>query len=76
MGTNERHLVASAIATEMRRAERSVFWVSERSGMDRVVLSSKLEEREDFTVVDLAKVAAALGVPVAALTPSVRPSLR
>ena len=76
MGTKERHLVASAIEAEMQRADRSVRWVSSRSGMDRSVLASKLEEREDFTMVDLANIAAALGVPVAALTPSAGPSLR
>ncbi len=76
MGTKERHLVASAIVTEMQRADRSVRWVSDRSGVDRAVLASKLEEREDFTMVDLANIAAALGVPVAALTPSAGSSLR
>ncbi|WP_223628255.1 XRE family transcriptional regulator [Microbacterium sp. EST19A] len=68
--------MASAIVTEMQRADRSVRWVSDRSGVDRAVLASKLEEREDFTMVDLANIAAALGVPVAALTPSAGSSLR
>ncbi len=76
MGTNERHLVASAIVTEIRRSDRSVRWVSFRSGLDCDDLVSKLEEHEDFTMVDLANIAAALGVPVSALTPSARPTGR
>ena len=75
MGTNERHLVASAIASEMQRAERSVRWVADSAGIDRAVLASKLAEREDFTMVDLANIAGALGVPAAALTPSIGPAV-
>lgn len=75
MGTNERHLVASAIVTAIRRSDRSVRWVSYQSGLDCDDLVAKLEEHEDFTVVDLANIAAALGVPVSALTPSIGPSV-
>lgn len=67
------HLVASAIASELERAERSVGWLSDRSGIDREVLASKLQHHEDFTMVDLSDIAAALGVPVSALAPSPRP---
>ena len=69
-------LVASAVAAEMERAERSLLWVSDRTGIECAVLVSKLRGREEFTMVDLANIAAALHVPVAALTPSAGPAAR
>lgn len=73
MGTEECHLVASAVASELRRTEQSVEWLSERSGIDQIALKAKLRTQSNFTMVDLANIAAALNIPVAALTPSERP---
>ena len=50
--------------------------MSDRTGIDRTELAAKLQAREDLTMVDLANIAAALGVPVAALTPSAEPPAR
>lgn len=73
MRAKECHLVASAIVSELERAERSVEWLAGRTDIDPDVLVAKLAHREDLTVVDLAKIAAALDIPVAALAPSPRP---
>lgn len=73
MGANSSHLVAYAISSRLRAAERSVDWLSDRTGIDKHALRAKLAGRGDLTIVDLADIAAALGVPVAALTPSERP---
>ncbi|MDQ0728856.1 helix-turn-helix transcriptional regulator [Microbacterium sp. W4I20] len=73
MRSKEGHLVASAVEGELQRVERSVAWLAEHTGIDPAALSSMLQEREDFTMVDLANIAAALDVPVAALTPSRQP---
>ena len=76
MRTNERHLVASAVAFELKRAQRSEAWLSERSGIALPTLVSRLREQEDFTIVDLANIAAALEISVTFLTPSAGPSGR
>lgn len=73
MGAKGSHLVASAISSQLRTAGRTVGWLSDRSGIEKAVLQAKLTGRDDLTIVDLAAIAAALGVPVATLTPSERP---
>ena len=70
------HLVASAVVSELERADRSVEWLSVSTGIDREVLASKLHLHEDFTMVDLSDIATALGISVSALAPSPRPPSR
>lgn len=62
--------MASAIAVTLARSGHSWGWLAEGAGIDRDALESRLRGDDDFTMVDLAKIAAALGVPVASLTPS------
>lgn len=73
MRSKDGHLVASAVMGELKRAERSVTWLADHAGIDQAALSSMLRAREEFTMVDLANIAAALNVPVAALMPSEQP---
>lgn len=62
-----RHVVAQAVLAELQRSGRSPQWLEERSGVP--LLAEKLAEHEDFTVVDLAGIAAALSIPIVRLTP-------
>ncbi|MBT2486883.1 MULTISPECIES: XRE family transcriptional regulator [unclassified Microbacterium] len=70
MGTNERHLVSQAVRAELGRAGKSVGWLADRIGEDSPRLEALLRAEADFTVVDLAKIAVALCIPVAALVPA------
>lgn len=70
MGTKEAHLVAQAVGAELARAGKSVGWLAERIGRDPTRLEELLRGRADFTVIDLAEIAAALQIPVAALVPA------
>ncbi|WP_435746344.1 helix-turn-helix domain-containing protein [Microbacterium sp. PMB16] len=65
--------MSSTIATELERIGRPVDWLAAEASIDRSVLRSKLLAHEEFTMVDLANIAAALDVPVAALMPTARP---
>ncbi|MFS0913295.1 helix-turn-helix domain-containing protein [Microbacterium sp. 179-I 3D2 NHS] len=76
MGTEARHLVSAAVGAELERAGRSRHWLADRAGIDARRLSEALHGRDDFTVADLAAIAAALDVPVSALTPSADPPHR
>ena len=63
-------MVASAVSAELDRSGRSPDWLSERTALELSELQSKLDLRSDFTVTDLAAIAAALSVPVATLVPA------
>lgn len=76
MRTNDRHLVASAIASALHRSQRSIGWLSAQSGIELPALAAKLREEEDFTIVELADIAAALEIAVSSLTPSAGDSER
>lgn len=74
MGTNHRHLVASAVESALRKSGRPRSWLAERSGIGREALDAKLRGDADFTIVDLANIAETLEVSASALTPSRRSS--
>lgn len=69
MGTQLRHLLASTIDGARLHAGVSFSQLSDRSGIAPGVLADLLEGREDFTVVDLVRIAGVLRVPVTALLP-------
>ena len=69
MGTELRHLLASEVDGARFHAGVSFSELSERSGIGTDALSDLLDGREDFTVVDLVRIAEALGIPVTALLP-------
>jgi hypothetical protein len=47
-----------------------------KAGIALPILAMKLREDEDFTIVDLANIAAALDIAVSSLTPNARASER
>ena len=67
MGTELRHLLASEVDGARFHAGVSFSELSARSGIDPDALGNLLDGMEDFTVVDLARIAGVLGVPVTAL---------
>lgn len=67
--------MASAVEAALGRSGHTEGWLAERSGMERIALSARLRGDEEFTVVDVANIAAALGVSVGSLTPSGRPEV-
>jgi hypothetical protein len=67
-------MVASAVASALTRAARSTGWLASRSGIGHAALQRKLAAESDFTVAELADIAAALGIPVADLVPRLRES--
>nr|WP_282848630.1 helix-turn-helix transcriptional regulator [Microbacterium oxydans] len=69
MGTELRHLLASEVDGARFHAGVSFSELSERSGIGTDALGDLLDGREDFTVVDLVRIADALGIPVTALLP-------
>ncbi len=66
-------MVASAVDAALTNSGHTAQWLAQHSGMERQALTSRLRGDADFTMVDLANIAAALGVPVGSLTPSERP---
>lgn len=69
MGTELRRLLASEVDGARFHAGVSFADLSARSGIGPDALGDLLDGREDFTVVDLAQIAAVLGIPVTALLP-------
>jgi len=69
MGTELRHLLASEVDGARLHAGVSFADLSQRSGIGADDLGELLDGREDFTVVDLARIAAVLGIPVTTLLP-------
>jgi transcriptional regulator with XRE-family HTH domain len=67
-------MVASAVISALTTADRSIDWLADETRMSQSALRQKLSGRADFTVTDLAAVAAALGISPAALVPPSRPS--
>lgn len=73
MGTELRHLLASEVDGARFHAGVSFAELANRSGIGPDVLGDLLDGREDFTVVDLARIAEVLGVPVTSLLPGATP---
>ncbi|GEC74495.1 MULTISPECIES: helix-turn-helix domain-containing protein [Microbacterium] len=73
MGTELRHLLASEVDGARFHAGVSFSELSERSGIGPDALGNLLDGIDDFTVVDLARIAEVLGVPVTALLPGAVP---
>ncbi|MFJ2553346.1 helix-turn-helix domain-containing protein [Microbacterium sp. NPDC087591] len=72
MTTEDRRLVAEAIAAHLGRAGRSRRWLSEHSGIAYSTLRRRMQGRSDFTITELADIALALDLSPAALVPSPR----
>lgn len=66
-------MVASAIDTYLASRGRSLSWLAAQSGMPYSTLRGKHSGRSDFTVTDLAEIAAALGISPGALVPPLHP---
>ncbi len=69
MGTELRHLMASAVEAARLHAGVSFMDLSEQAGIAPPALADLLEERADFTMEDVAEIAMVLGVPVTRLLP-------
>jgi transcriptional regulator with XRE-family HTH domain len=67
-------VVAAAVISQLRTAERSIDWLADETGLSPVALRQKLSGGADFTVADLAEVAAALGISPTTLVPPGRPA--
>ena len=70
MGTDLRHVLASNVNGARMHAGLSFSQMSELSGIDPDALAELLEGQTDFTVVDLAGIAAALDIPITRLLPA------
>lgn len=73
MGTELRHMLASTIDGARLHAGMSFSRLSELSGVGPAALADLLDGEQDFTVVDLAAIAAALEIPITALLPASTP---
>ena len=69
MGTELRHLMASAVEAARLHAGVSFIELPEQTGIAPAALAALLEERADFTMEDVAGIAAVLDVPVTRLLP-------
>jgi len=67
--TQVRRLVAGAIDSALGERGRDARWLSARSGIEVGALEDVLAGERDVTVIELADIARALGVPVARLAP-------
>ncbi|WAA65091.1 helix-turn-helix domain-containing protein [Microbacterium oxydans] len=76
MGTELRRMLASEVDGARIHAGVSFLQLADRSGIAPAALADLLDGREDFTVVDLAGIAAAIGVPVTTLLPASTPDDR
>ena len=65
-------MIASRVSDELVASGRTPQWLAEQAGISAKALRSKLAMRADFTVVDLADIAHALGIPVSELVPPER----
>lgn len=71
MATEIRTEVASAVAFELSKADRTKRWLSDRTGIAYSTLDRKLKGHVDFTFTELWAIAEALGVDPSVLTPRV-----
>lgn len=69
MGTELRHLLAAAVEAARLHAGVSGLWLAEQAHIAPQQWDDLVHEREDFTIVDLAGIAAALRIPVTSLLP-------
>ncbi|WP_217181876.1 hypothetical protein [Streptomyces sp. AC495_CC817] len=76
MTTEVRQSVALAVVSRLATTGRTVPWLARTSGIPLLDLQRMIEMRADFTVSDLADIAAALDVAVGELTPPVNPITR
>ncbi len=65
--------MAEAIEVELVRRQRSSEWLAVKAGIDVQELDEKLRLSRDFTVTDLAQIAAALRIDVSSLLPATFP---
>lgn len=65
-----REAVAEVIRVEMARRRMSQRALADATGLSQSYIGRRLVSDKPFTTDDLAKVAAALGMPVAALVPA------
>ncbi len=69
MGTELRHLMASAVEVARIHAGVAGYELAEHAGIPIERWDDLVEERADFTVVDLAGIARALAIPITGLLP-------
>lgn len=69
MATVIRTEVASAVAFELSKADRTKRWLSDRTGIPYSTLDRKLKGHVDFTFTELWSIAEVLGVEPSVLTP-------
>ncbi|WP_431807399.1 helix-turn-helix domain-containing protein [Microbacterium paraoxydans] len=69
MGTELRHLMASTVETARLHAGVSLVQLAELAGLSPRRVHDLLDGRVEFTMVDLARIAAALDIPVTDLLP-------
>ncbi|WP_156153192.1 hypothetical protein [Microbacterium oxydans] len=74
MKTDVGQVVASAVISQLVTAERSIDWLAAEMRISRSALRQKLFGGADFTVSDLAEVAAALGISPTVLVPTGHPA--
>lgn len=69
MTTDVEQAVASAVAFELSRADRSKKWLAEKTGIPYSTLDRKMKAQVDFTFTDLGRIASVLDVSPSAFTP-------
>ena len=69
MGTVLRHLLASEVEGARIQAGVTFARLAEATGIGGEALADLLDGREDFTIVDLVRIAGVLDVPVTSLLP-------
>lgn len=74
MTTDSRRVVASAVAARLECHGGGLDWLAAQTGTPVRTLRSRLGARSDFTVTELADVAAALGISPTLLVPPPHPS--
>ena len=60
---------AANVAEAIRRAERSKKWTAEKAAISRTSFQRKLDGGSDFTVNEVIRIAAALGISPRSLLP-------
>ena len=73
MGTLLRHLLASEVESARVQAGVTFDRLAQATGIRGEALADLLDGREDFTIVDLVRIAEALDVPVTSLLPGAVP---
>lgn len=72
MTADVRQVVADSIITALKENHRSKRWLAAQSGIAYSTLRRKLDAQADISVVDLARIAEALGRSPASLLPDLR----